>query len=359
MKCSDALSEAPKFINKVLLGTPSEVTGPEMLLIKENKSVPRLPSRTVFKQADIHPILDDLVLLATHLKKYHVDARSPVNKNTLLHEAISLEMPEAIGRLLARGASPYLKNQSGERVIESPFFQKYIRHILESKSYDPSPNKPIIRVYLAGPEVFLEYSQAAGDFIKAQLRIFNKSVLKYKDYNLEGLFPFDSMYTPKNMDFEDGLRIYEGDVALMEQADAIIANMVRFRGPGMDGGTAFEMGYMVKSKKFIVGYYDERPYYDNHKPNRLYQDKIVEHMGGKELKKVTLNDRLHINYDNDRLHAESFQMPDNLMMVAPASSVLSGQRPPTDWNIPSSSWDALFVLKERIDENNRAKAKIF
>ena len=92
-------------------------------------------------------------------------------------------------------------------------------------------------------------------------------------------------YTPKNLDFQDGINIYKGDVDLMNRSRAVMANMVKFRGPGMDGGTAYEMGYMTAQGKVIIGYYDERPYFDNYKTNRPYIQKVKEEMGEMTKKK--------------------------------------------------------------------------
>ena len=45
-----------------------------------------------------------------------------------------------------------------------------------------------------------------------------------------------------------------GNLAMMDRADAIIANITPFRGPHMDPGTAFELGYMVAQGKPVMVY---------------------------------------------------------------------------------------------------------
>jgi nucleoside 2-deoxyribosyltransferase len=41
---------------------------------------------------------------------------------------------------------------------------------------------------------------------------------------------------------------------MMDAADAIIANLTPFRGPGADPGTAYELGVMAARRKFCLGY---------------------------------------------------------------------------------------------------------
>src|SRR5258708_36844869 len=41
---------------------------------------------------------------------------------------------------------------------------------------------------------------------------------------------------------------------MMIEADAIIANLTPFRGPGADPGTVYELGYMVGIGKLCLGY---------------------------------------------------------------------------------------------------------
>ena len=123
------------------------------------------------------------------------------------------------------------------------------------------------------------------------------------------------------MDYRDGSEIFKGDVDIMNKSSAVMANMAKFRGPGMDGGTAFEMGFMYAKNKVIVGYYDERPYFDNPQRNRLYSKKVREH-----LKVYRKGD---FKFDENDLYVEGFDMPDNLMMVAS----IDKQKPACYWRI--------------------------
>ncbi len=295
--------------------------------------------------AAMQKALADPPSLKRHLEAYSIDAQEENTGYTLLHLAVQQFSQSSkpsqknrvsiIESLIIQGASPYIKDKKGQRAIESKNFQNSVKKIL--KTHKPNSSKKIYYVYLAGPEVFLTFNQAAGQFIKAQTRLFSVYHLSSAPYSMEGLYPFDSGYTPKNMDFQDGVKIYNGDVDLMNKSHAIVANMVKFRGPGMDGGTAYEMGYMTAQGKIIVGYYDERPYFDNCQMNRPYTQKVKEDVG--ELAK---KGPYGLTYDKDNLLVEPFQMPDNLMMVVPTLDS-KGQL-----NISASSWEALFVLKDKL-----------
>jgi len=91
-----------------------------------------------------------------------------------------------------------------------------------------------MRVYLAGPEVFLPNAVEAGQ--------------KKKDictkYGLTGVYPLDS---GADLSGDDqaliALRICEANERLIRTCSFLIANMTPFRGPSADVGTAYEMGY--------------------------------------------------------------------------------------------------------------------
>ncbi|MGA0563047.1 nucleoside 2-deoxyribosyltransferase [Ancylobacter sp. VNQ12] len=83
------------------------------------------------------------------------------------------------------------------------------------------PTRP--RLYLAGPEVFRPDAVAEGERLK---RLCEAA-------GAVGLFPLQA----------EGADIRRGCIALIHEADAVVANISPFRGVHMDPGTAFEMGY--------------------------------------------------------------------------------------------------------------------
>ncbi len=106
----------------------------------------------------------------------------------------------------------------------------------------------MFKVYLAGPEVFLPNAAEVG---AAKKRICAA-------HGLEGLFPLDQQQQPELPPIQLATAIYHANVALMDQADAIIANLTPFRGTAMDVGTAFEVGYCVARGVKLFGYANVR-----------------------------------------------------------------------------------------------------
>jgi nucleoside 2-deoxyribosyltransferase len=95
------------------------------------------------------------------------------------------------------------------------------------------PTKPL-RVYLAGPDVFLRNAVEMG---------VRKKALCTK-YGFEGTFPIDTELNIKGLSLrEAGFCISASNEALIKSCDLIIANITPFRGPSADVGTAFEMGF--------------------------------------------------------------------------------------------------------------------
>lgn len=159
-------------------------------------------------------------------------------------------------------------------------------------------------VYLAGPEVFLADARGAGEAKKRIIDELNAS--EGWPFRLEGLYPLDNDIPDFAPDRATGLRIYRANVDMMQRADAVAANMVRFRGPGMDGGTAFEMGYMRGLGKPVFAYYDAKPFYGEVEPPGLYADRVERHHGRHPTSP---------GVDIDGLAIETFGMADNLMMI--------------------------------------------
>lgn len=90
------------------------------------------------------------------------------------------------------------------------------------------------KIYLAGPEVFLSDALSIGE--------------KKKDlcvrYGFTGVFPLDADFDSRNLrKKEQGLKISRNNERLIRSCHLLIANMTPFRGPSMDVGTAFELGF--------------------------------------------------------------------------------------------------------------------
>ena len=115
-----------------------------------------------------------------------------------------------------------------------------------------------MKIYLAGPDVFLPDPLKIAE---AKKKICTK-------YGFIGIFPLDNVLDLSNLSpFESGVRIYQNNTKLMDNCDLIVANMTPFRGPSMDVGTAFELGYMAAQGKPIFAYTND---------DRLYSDRLTK-----------------------------------------------------------------------------------
>lgn len=106
-----------------------------------------------------------------------------------------------------------------------------------------------MKIYLAGPDVFRANAVEHG----AQL----KGICAH--WGFEVLYPFDNE-VPTGYDKNVTSRlIYNANTKMIDYCDIVVANLDRFRGPSVDPGTAFEIGYAIASNKHVFGYYTEKP----------------------------------------------------------------------------------------------------
>ena len=142
------------------------------------------------------------------------------------------------------------------------------------------------KVYLAGPDVFLPDALEVG----------RRKVAICAQFGLGGLYPLDN--TIDLAAHTVSLDIYSGNEAMMNAADAIIANLTPFRGPGADAGTVYELGYMAGRGKLCLGYSNDPSAYAD-RARRFTAVRAKE-------------DRL---IDAEGLTVEDFGHVDNLMMI--------------------------------------------
>ena len=162
-----------------------------------------------------------------------------------------------------------------------------------------------MKIYLAGPDVFLPDA----------LEIGRQKIEICRRHGLIGLYPLDNVVDRAAADAS--LQIFKANEAMMDQADAIIANLTPFRGPGADAGTVYELGYMASRGKFCLGYSNNPA---------VYADRV------RRFTKITArNGRL---VDSDGLIVEDFGHNDNLMMIHAldlyGTPLVTPQQMPTD-----------------------------
>ncbi len=93
-------------------------------------------------------------------------------------------------------------------------------------------------IYLAGPDVFRPDAIAWGTQLKALCTAAGAI----------GLYPLD------NETHLDPVAIRAANLAMIERADAVVANITPFRGPSADVGTVYELGYAAALNKLVVAY---------------------------------------------------------------------------------------------------------
>jgi nucleoside 2-deoxyribosyltransferase len=173
-----------------------------------------------------------------------------------------------------------------------------------------------MKIYLAGPEVFFPDPHKEGQRLKDICA----------QYGFEGVFPLDGDLDIDGLeDWEIAEAIFDANIQKIDGCSAVIANMTPFRGPGMDAGTAFEIGYAYAEGKMIIGWSSD---------DRDYIERVREYFDGK----VEKADRWR---DPQGLEVEDFGQPDNLMM---ASAVL---------DVVSDFETALKLLKNIVEETEK------
>jgi nucleoside 2-deoxyribosyltransferase len=143
-----------------------------------------------------------------------------------------------------------------------------------------------MKIYLAGPDVFLPDA----------IEIGRQKVAICARHGLTGLYPLDNVVAREAADAS--MQIFKANEAMIDEADAIIANLTPFRGASADPGTAYELGAMAARRKFCLGYSND--------PS-VYVDRV------RRFTDVTAHDGQLI--DNDGLTVEDFRLNDNLMMI--------------------------------------------
>jgi nucleoside 2-deoxyribosyltransferase len=163
--------------------------------------------------------------------------------------------------------------------------------IVPQVANDGAPVPP--RVYLAGPGVFRADAKAYGASLKA-------ICLKHK---MEGLFPLDSDSSSSG---DVAAAIYRANLALINSSAAIIADISSFRGPNMDPGTAWEIGYAVARGLPVFVW--------SHTSKTLLERTRALHR---------LKENDHGWRDKDNLLVEDFGLVENLMIAVPAKQVFT------------------------------------
>jgi nucleoside 2-deoxyribosyltransferase len=171
-----------------------------------------------------------------------------------------------------------------------------------------------MKIYLAGPDVFLPDALEAG----------RRKVAICARFGLTGLYPLDNAVDLSTADAS--LQIFRANAAMMDDACAIIANLTPFRGPGADAGTVYELGYMAGRGKLCLGYSNDPSAY----AERAAKFTSVHSSHGRLI-------------DTEGLTVEDFGLTDNLMMVHALD--VHGAALVTPRQAPSDIWHDLTAFE--------------
>ena len=190
-----------------------------------------------------------------------------------------------------------------------------------------------MKLYLAGPEVFLP---DAADIGKRKQELCRR-------HGFTGLFPLDNESDPV-----DGgslsRAIFAGKIAMLDDADAIVANLTPFRGASADAGTVFEVGYGYAQGKRVFGYSNIRTSFVE-RVERLVKGEIKKGPDGRR-------------YAADGLAVEEFDRFDNLMiaeaLLASGANIVLPEAVPADpWRDTRAFEQTLAVIRDTVGTPTR------
>ncbi|MES2710810.1 MAG: nucleoside 2-deoxyribosyltransferase [Pseudomonadota bacterium] len=147
-----------------------------------------------------------------------------------------------------------------------------------------------MRVYLAGPEVFLADAEAIAAAKKAVCAA----------HGLIGVFPTDHRPDAGGAPPEEHRRIYRLNEAHIRDCDALIANLTPFRGPSADSGTAYELGFMRALARPVLAYTNT---------HRDFASRTLAHLSPHVRRRDAATWE-----DEDGMAIEAFGLADNLML---------------------------------------------
>jgi len=170
-----------------------------------------------------------------------------------------------------------------------------------------------MRIYLAGPDVFLPDPGVAAAAKKALCVA----------YGAIGIFPTDpwpptdplATTQPRSR----AMSIYARNEAHLRDCDALIANLTPFRGPSADAGTVYELGFMRALQRPVLGYSNVA---------RRFTDRTLRSLGDSARQRPD-----GVWEDPDGMSLEDFDLHDNLMVdggIALAGGVLIVRDVPPD-----------------------------
>ena len=152
------------------------------------------------------------------------------------------------------------------------------------------------KIYIAGPDVFE----------KDSIEIGKKLVALCEKYGFEGLYPLDNVVDFSQEKQKIAQDIFDANVAMIQKADIVIANLNPFRGKEPDSGTVWECGYAHGLGKAVYAYMQNTQEYIT----RFTPDEVTSEDGNL--------------YDKEGMLVEDFAYPLNLMLSCSVQEIVEG-----------------------------------
>ncbi len=149
-----------------------------------------------------------------------------------------------------------------------------------------------MKLYLAGPDVFQPDALAWASEARRLCEAAGHTAL----------IPLDGVETTAP-------RIYRANIALIHEADAVIANLNPFRGCEPDSGTCVEVGYALALGKPVIGHL-------------AIEETTTGRVARLTGKVPEISDARPI--DGEGWHIENFGLPHNLMLAVPLRLATGG-----------------------------------
>ena len=144
--------------------------------------------------------------------------------------------------------------------------------------------------YLAGPDVFYPNARAVG---KAKCDLLLQ-------HGITGHFPLDNEI-PESPEIAH--EIFLGNIQLINRSSIVLANIIPFRGPSLDPGTAWEVGYAYANGIPVICYGSTGTYLERCRTLGLESSDA--------------------GWDHAGMQIEDFSEPENLMISRCARQIVS------------------------------------
>jgi nucleoside 2-deoxyribosyltransferase len=165
-----------------------------------------------------------------------------------------------------------------------------LKNLYDAPHLSIKRNHELPKVYLAGPTVFFQNVHEVAEEMKDAC----------KKLGFIPLFPMDTEIDIHSKDAPQ--QIANSNIALLQIADAVLADVSPFRGSSMDVGTAFEIGMAKQRNLPVVAYMNKK------EPE--YAKRVIASDTN------TSMDKHNVLRDKDSNAIENFNLYENLMIAS-------------------------------------------